>query len=141
MKTYFLFTLAAIVAACAIVGCGRSNRRTVYPVTATVTFQGKPVADAELVFIHTDASEALRLIAQTDASGVCKPIMLEGEGLPQGTYRVIVQAKSLFDPKNLDAPRPPRLKRPDIPVKYTTEKATPLTCDVEEKENQFTFEL
>lgn len=87
MRAWFIlgFALAAAVA-----GCFGSNRPPTYPVSGTVTWKGKPVEGARVVFVpQQPGGQAAAGI--TDAQGRYRlTTYVEGDGAPEGEYRVKV---------------------------------------------------
>lgn len=82
---FLLFTLVGI-AGC---GSGDGNPPT-YPVTGTVTYQGKPVEGADIVFVPS-TPEALAAFAKSDADGKFAMRTFEpGDGVVAGSYKVKV---------------------------------------------------
>jgi hypothetical protein len=97
-----------------LTGCTEKPLRKLYPTEGTVTFQGAPVAGAEVVF--DCPATAVTLPAITDANGKYVTKMAEGDGLPEGEYTVFVKVRQ---PLQVN----PREKNPvevrkDIPSKY-----------------------
>jgi len=119
----------------AAVGCGRS---TMAPVSGTVTWQGKPVPDAMVLFVHRNRPGAS---GRTDTAGRFSLTTLKpGDGSFLGPVRVTLQP---FVPGNdPDKPTPPPPPRPDIPDRYRTVDKTPLTAEVVAgKKNVIDFKL
>src|SRR6187399_2370414 len=82
-----------------LTGCWGSSRPATYPVTGTVTSQGKPVAGAVITFVPTDAGEAASAI--TDSEGkYALTTWAAGDGARPGEYRVKVskQEQAAADP-------------------------------------------
>jgi hypothetical protein len=131
---------ASTVSACvfillAVVGCGRP---TMAKVSGTVTWQGKPVPDAVVQFVHKNRPGAT---GRTDAEGRFSLTTLKpGDGAFLGPVRVTVEP---FLPGNdPDKPTPPPPPRPDIPDRYRTVDKTPLTAEVVAgKKNVIDFKL
>lgn len=107
-----------------------------------VTYQGKPVSRAEVVFYRK--SSPFNRIAHTDGEGrfVCKTH--RGKGLPAGEYQIVV--RPIFvdpvlngngDPNN---PVPP-MTRQDIPRKYQQQKTSTLWFTVVEGDNEMNLVL
>ena len=131
---------AQSVAACLatvlmLAGCGQP---TMAKVSGTVTWQGKPVPDAMVQFIHKNRPGAT---GRTDSEGRFSLTTLKpGDGAFFGPVSVIVQP---FVPGNdPDKPTPPPPPRPDIPDRYRTVDKTPLTAEVVAgKKNVIDFKL
>lgn len=67
-------------------GCGRSER-TLYPVEGTVTYDGKAVEGASVLFIPENGAPST---GKTDASGKYALITRGKAGAPEGKYDVTV---------------------------------------------------
>src|SRR5262245_51088003 len=87
----------------ALTGCSNSSRPATYPVTGTVTLQGKPVAGAAVTFVPTgDEGEAASAI--TDSEGkYALTTWQAGDGARPGEYRVKVskQEVAAVDPSKM----------------------------------------
>ncbi|GHT09827.1 hypothetical protein FACS1894170_01030 [Planctomycetales bacterium] len=58
-----------------------------YPATLTVLQDGKPLENASVVLINTDATSTWSAGGQTDAKGVVMlQTMGQFKGIPEGTY-------------------------------------------------------
>jgi hypothetical protein len=120
--------LLVVLSVVALAGCGGETGPTSYPVTGKVTYRGKPVTTGRVVFNPSGAGmEMVEGEIQPDGSYRLK-------GAVPGEYRVTVHA---FTPgigeEGVDANyKPPQ---PLVPAKYGSLDATPLTRNVEEKEN------
>lgn len=124
-------------------GCsGRGGKRPVKSVTVTVTYKGKPVEDATVTFISSEA-DAPAAYGQTNAQGVAKPTTPDiGEGVILGTHKVlvskeqIVKEKKSADQESADYVPPPPGGAPVptvkhlIPEKYSLPGESPLTAEV-----------
>src|SRR5215210_4988708 len=83
-------------------GCWNSSRSPTYPVTGTVTSQGKPVAGAVITFVPTGEGEAASAI--TDSEGKYALTTWEaGDGARPGQYGVKVskQEQAAVDPSKM----------------------------------------
>lgn len=135
------------VAACVVIllaaaGCGQP---TMAKVSGTVTWQGKPVPDAMVQFVHKNRPGAS---GRTDAAGRFSLTTLKpGDGAYVGSFQVAIEPfVPGLDP---DAPllplptRPqPSPSRPDIPDRYRTVDKTPLSAEVVAgKKNVIDFNL
>jgi Carboxypeptidase regulatory-like domain len=140
-----------------LTGCSNSSRPPTYPVTGTVTSQGKPVAGAAITFVPT-GNEGEAASAITDSEGkYALTTWQAGDGARPGQYRVKVskQEQKTVDPskmvKNLSieeeqkiyventnpAPPPKSL----IPSKYENDQTSGLTHTVEEKPTKFDIKI
>jgi hypothetical protein len=126
---------ACLVILLTVVGCGRP---TMAKVSGTVKWQGKPVPDAMVQFVHKNRPGAT---GRTDAEGRFSLTTLKpGDGAFLGPVQVTVEP---FLPGNdPDKPTPPPPPRPDIPDRYRTVDKTPLTAEVVAgKKNVIDFKL
>jgi hypothetical protein len=75
-------------------GCG-DGKISRYPVTGSVTVDGKPAEGAMVIFCPTEGSEELqktRPFALTDASGKFQLTTFgETDGAPAGNYKILIQ--------------------------------------------------
>ena len=93
---------ALVTVGIVLTGCSSSSRPPTYPVTGTVTWQGKPLAGAAITFVPTGEGEAASAI--TDAEGKYALTTWEaGDGARPGEYRVKVskQEVAAVDPSKL----------------------------------------
>ncbi len=141
----------------AVAGCGGEK---LYPVTGTVTVDGKPAEGLQVIFAADEGG--LTGTGLTDAAGKYSIVTMKGKGLPAGTYRVsIAKAQAMSndsqgeeeyisssDPAyeaqaagDLSAyQEAERQKKDEIPAKYNTN--TILTATVAEvEENVIDFNL
>lgn len=116
----------------ALVGCG-SGEQTVYPVSGTLTLDGKPFGPAILVFESTTPAEkGVQLKTpggQADASGnITLTTYKPGDGAPAGDYRVYL---------------PPNPMNPGqaLPQIYQDPKTSGLTVKIEPKSDSDANEL
>ena len=73
-----------------LTGCSNSSQPPTYPVTGTVTMQGKPVAGAAITFVPT-GNEGEAASAITDSEGkYALTTWQAGDGARPGEYRVKV---------------------------------------------------
>ena len=132
-----------------LTGCSNSSRAPTYPVTGTVTSQGKPVAGAAITFVPT-GEEGEAASAITDSVGkYALTTWQAGDGARPGDYRVKVskQEQTTVDPskmvKNLsieeeqkiyvESKKPPPPAKSLIPRKYQDDQASGLVHKVEKK--------
>jgi hypothetical protein len=76
-----------------IVGCGRSDRATVYPAEGQVLWYGKPLAGAHVVFYPKQTSDGKPIAprAQTGSDGRFRLGTYDADdGAPEGDYAVTV---------------------------------------------------
>ena len=124
-------------------GCG--GRKDMGRVSGTVTYQGKPVPDAILLFRPKDKSPGA---ARTDAAGRYKlNTFRRGDGGFAGTSVVTITPWvegfiELPDDAITGRKPPPEVPRPDIPDRYRTADKTPLTAEIiAGKSNVIDFKL
>ena len=129
----------------AAVGCGGGPEiPELYSVTGKVTYQGKPVPNAKLVFIpeKEDKKEAgkpgNRPAAETNENGEYTVLWgQDAEGAPAGKYTITILAYAPYGPGDDTESAPPSL----IPLKYNNPKTSGLTREVKEDDNVFNFDL
>ena len=134
MRRSILILLSALLA-----GCGPTSP-SVVPATGIVTHEGVPVAQAVVVFLPENASEATRGgQAETDESGrFTLSTYHQGTdfaGIAPGTYHVgITKLEPVTDMR-----QPPKHL---LPQKYRLPKTSGLTATVRaDGENDFVFDL
>jgi hypothetical protein len=152
-----LAVAALVTVGFVLTGCSNSSRPPTYPVTGTVTLQGKTVAGAVITFVPTaekgDAASAI-----TDAEGKYALTTWEaGDGARPGEYRVKLskQEQQTVDPSKLvqnlsyeeeqkiyveSKKAPPPAKRL-IPSKYENDETSGLIHKVEEKPTTFDIKI
>jgi hypothetical protein len=91
-------TLALIAAgfALALAGCGGDDTRKTYPVTGTLTIDGKPADPGVLVYLHPQYEEKdkfpIHPKGETDAAGKFQITTYNsGDGAPEGAYLVTIE--------------------------------------------------
>ena len=150
---------AAILVTVGIVltGCSNSSRPPTYPVTGTVTMQGKPVAGAAITFVPT-GKEGEAASAITDSDGkYALTTWRAGDGAQPGEYRVKVskQEQTAVDPskmvKNLtieeeqkiyvENKKPPPPAKRLLPSKFENEQTSGLIHNVEKKATTFDIKI
>jgi uncharacterized protein YcfL len=150
-----VFTLVTV--GIVVTGCSSSDRPPTYPVTGTVTSQGKPIAGAAVTFVPT-GTDGEAASALTDSEGKYALTTWEaGDGARPGQYRVKVskQEQVAVDPskmvKNLSIEEeqkiyventtPPPPPKSLIPSKYENDQTSGLTHTVEEKPTTFDIKI
>jgi len=128
--------VVAAVAALATAGCSQSDT---VAVTGTVTFNGQPAGQAEVMF---NPKKGRLATGVTDASGhfslsTAKP----GDGAAPGEY--VVTLAEYYPPDKPPAlPRGGGLLPSRFPSKYADPAKSPLTATVERgKKNDFQFDV
>ena len=140
-----------------LTGCSNLSRPPTYPVTGTVTSQGKPVAGAAITFVPT-SKEGEAASALTDSEGKYALTTWEaGDGARPGQYRVKVskQEQVAVDPSKMvqnlsleeeqkiyvesKKPAPPAKRL--IPSKFENEETSGLIHKVEKKPTRFDIKI
>jgi hypothetical protein len=82
--------------------CSSDGRLPVYPVRGQVLLNGKPVANAQVLFHPAEElPEGLRPSGQTDDQGYFNlTSYTSGDGAPQGAYKVTVMCFRLYPDSN-----------------------------------------
>lgn len=144
----FARTLACGLCAVVIVsslGCGSGVKPPeLFPVSGKVTYQGRPVPGAKLVFIPAKEDPkkppTLRANGETDADGVYELTWGQEQiaGSPAGSFKVFIIAYQAVDATHDSETAPPSL----IPEKYNSPVTSGLTAIVKEDgENVANFDL
>lgn len=137
--------LCALICGIGLSGCGSDLKPPpLFPVTGTVTYQGKAVAGATVVFVpeaKTKKNEPplMRPSGVADDQGNYSLMWIEKlDGAPAGKYKVAITAVEPFsEEEDSETTRPNA-----IPEKYGNPATSGFTATVEEDgENVFNFEL
>jgi len=133
-----LIALAALLAISA--GCGESpkGRTGLFPVTGTVTIDGKPLTTGMISFMADNAREAFT--SPIDGTGKYKlgASATDAGALP-GEYKVLIIATEA--PKMSTDPANPSQPKSLIPEKYTKKETSGLTATVKSEPNTINFDL
>ncbi|NOX54416.1 MAG: carboxypeptidase regulatory-like domain-containing protein [Planctomycetes bacterium] len=149
------------IGVCYIVGCsGGPDRPKTYPVTGTVTLDGKPVEGATVVFVPKEEGKGRAATGVTDSDGKYSlGTFASGDGVIPGEYLVKVtkyrppssQQPPVEDEEDeesemrafLEAQKgtEPTTTETELPVKYSNEQTSGLFFTVEAKENTFDIPL
>ena len=135
----------ALLGCLGLLGCSGGRPKT-YEVTGAVSYQGKPLVDAQVGFVPTATSTDTKPArGQTDASGryTLKTYLAPGEeanGAMAGTYKVTIE-KGL--PENrIISYEDMKNHKPLIPVTYASAQQSPLSAEVTSAgPNTFDFTL
>jgi len=123
-------------------GCGRGDGPELAEVVGVVTYKGKPVAGATVVFIPTSGPTAH---GTTDADGRFAWMTRDENGAVVGDGRVAITALPAYQFKSeeeLTAAEFNKIGRSLIPVKYGRPETSGLTVSVKSREkNEFKFNL
>lgn len=137
--TWRLYSLVLGLGVLALLaGCGGGGP-TLAPVTGTVTYQGKPIADAEVTFYPKAGRVA---IGKTNAEGRFELMTASpGDGAGVGEYTVVIsKAEMVSDPNAPDSPY--KIPKPLLPPRYAAPTTSGLTAQVKAgQKNDFVFEL
>ncbi|MEI8381080.1 MAG: carboxypeptidase-like regulatory domain-containing protein [Planctomycetota bacterium] len=139
--------LATVIAA---LGCGGSGLPETVSVTGTVTYQGNPVTDAQVVLNSTDP-KGKPATGATDAQGkftvqtYVSPTA-QAKGAIPGQYKVTVtkieQSKqSSEEMMKAASSGQPAMPKNLLPKKYSVESSTDLTADVKKGMGPLSFAL
>ena len=142
-----LVSAVALLAVAGVVGCGGEQA---YPVTGTVTFEGKPIQGGGSITFMPVGESGKAAGGEIAADGTYTLTTTEpGDGTLAGEYRVIIlqvtEQEGKVIPKDGEEPIPgggnvvPQKDR--IPMLYGDPYNAPLTATVEPKENTINFDL
>ncbi|MFG0334817.1 MAG: hypothetical protein ACF8TS_15790 [Maioricimonas sp. JB049] len=151
MSRMFVGLLIAVVA-CS--GCGGDGRPDLVPVEGTVTLDGEPLADAQVIFqvVEVEGDYKRPSAGMTDASGKFTiGTYGKDDGLPIGKYNVGIMKRELVGdvPENFNEEDPSATGRPlryrwvtypeiadpamsGLTAEVTSDGLQPATFDVEE---------
>jgi hypothetical protein len=129
-------------------GCGQVKETIpeLVPVSGKVTYQGKPLADATVMFYPTEWEEEpternniYRPFGRTNAAGEYELAWGEHPGAPPGKYAVCISASRLVPDPNDPAEQ---ITEALIPLEYNAVKTSGLKADVkDEGGTDFNFDL
>jgi hypothetical protein len=128
-----------------LAGCGGGGPTT-HAVSGKITYKGNPVADAQVGFVPTDTTGAVKPASgQTDASGnyTLRTYLSPSDnasGAMAGNYKVTVAKGAAHDA----VPTHEEIAnfKSEIPVRYADTAQTPLTAEVTAGgANAFSFQL
>lgn len=136
-----------VLVAAGLCGCGGSDRPQTVGAGGVVTYRGKPLANAEVVFAPEDQGRVAN--GKTDENGRFRlGTFAPGDGALVGKHRVAIIARG---PAKKPAPGSPAALMPDdyepvgeplIPAKYFTAATSGLTAEVKASGgNEFEFKL
>ena len=151
--------LAVLVTLAASVGCGGKG---VVPVEAKVLLDGQPLNEASVTFIRASGEKGRAAFGITDSSGIVKLTTYEPlDGALPGNYTVVIikapenahtyetvedtdDVTKMIERSSMSGYAPKQRQqrvRTVIPKIYSKVNSTPLTCQVTNGGEQFTFEL
>jgi len=142
-KSRFFWSTISAVVLVSLVGCGG---RSLGKVSGVVTYKGKPLEGASVMFIAKDARPAQ---GTTDASGRYELTTSDlGDGAAAGEHTVIISKTEIVPPHQRSKDAKGRQgegyeeTRETLPAKYTRLMDTPLKATVMPGVvNEFPFEL
>src|SRR5262245_28829477 len=147
-------SLVVVFGLAALTGCGGASRLQTAPVTGKVTFDGKPLANAEIWLVPTsenvkNAKVTIRPYAKTKADGTFRVTSyFVDDGAPVGEYAVmVVPAGSRTDTDEDRAMHRPsenkaiERRRGSFLAKYKDPTTSGLTVAVKDAPNQLDLEL
>ncbi|MDB5388349.1 MAG: hypothetical protein JWM11_3995 [Planctomycetaceae bacterium] len=144
MKNSWLIHFAAIIGAvCVYVGCGSgAGKSALGKVTGTVTFQGKPVDDSQIVFHNPNGRSATGQIVAGAIEDVTTYDVLN-DGAPVGTLKVTVHPLTMSYSNNpiRSGTAPPRIRNAKYPARYGIPETSGLEAIIKPGTNELTFEL
>ena len=133
--------------AVAVAGCGSSsNLPKLMPLSGTVTFDGKPLSGAAVIFIPTGSTRGTSANGYTDKAGMYEVVAKQGDkGAPVGECRVVVMKFVMPDgsdlPTNSDSSLIDSGARQILPARYSSMRETKLTATVRDGTNTIDFPL
>lgn len=108
-------------------------------VFGTVTYQGEPFSEAELLF--SKVSGGVNVTIELDSGGSYEVRTAGQQGLPPGEYRVALRTPKIEAPVGESLSRVPPRKHPKIPPHYRRLETSNLTVTVTDGENQLDIDL
>lgn len=115
-------------------------------VSGTVTLDGTPLPEAQIVFVGEDANNNSPVVAQSDEAGKFVLIGLNGGGVPPGKYRAAVSKQTLKDGtrptgEELERARVEERLVNTLPKIYEDRATTPLQFEFHPGTNKVDLEL
>lgn len=136
------------LAAVAWLGCsgGDPNEPKQFPVSGTVTLDGKPLAKATVTFTPVGNTRGAGATGKTDQEGRYQLTYLRGKmGAPAGQYRVAISKRVMPDGKDVpDDDKTPPIESPareTLPPRYSSEQDSTLSATVPEGGGTLDFAL
>lgn len=129
--------LAILILTCLLtVGCSEQpTGPPKYPTTGVLTNDGKPVADAQVVFHSSELRMARAAVTGPDGHFTVQAGT--GDGLPVGTYLVVVRASPIGETEEEMVP----FERSDIPEIFWMKETSPLKKTIVEGDNLVEIDL
>lgn len=138
----FLLSLAVVTVGCKGRPPGQVEKQPTVPVTGMVTYKGRGVPNASVVFLAVDGKVASR--GSTDGAGLFTLSSFgQQDGAPLGRYKVIVASSGVKEVEpGVLAPEPEGGFKSPVPTKYANPNTTDIVMQVkEEGKNDLTIEL
>lgn len=134
---YLIFLLLSIIH----IGCSGDDRGLA-PVSGTIFFKGKPLADAGINFIPEDTTARVAA-GSTDKDGKYKLTSFQiNDGAKIGKYAITIRAEEGGDSKLKPADALDFVRGKIItPLKYSRSETSGLTAEVARKNNVIDFQL
>lgn len=126
------------------VGCEGSSDSGVVPVTGTVKYKGKPIEGALVLFIPVEGTIGTGGSGTTASGGAYTIMSNQGkEGLPPGSYKVVISKTAMPDGSAPDPNVPPieSQAKETLPARYSSELSSTLTKAVSEGGGPIDFDL
>lgn len=120
LRSRFIFSAICLMIGSMLVGCSGADRPDLVEIEGTVTLDGEPLADAQIIFQTADPDSPYQRPAsgKTDASGKFTMATYgNAEGVPLGAYRVGVIKKELVGELPEDY-NPEDITQSNKPIKY-----------------------
>jgi len=144
----------------AVGGCNDDGFPPRYPVTGTITYEGKPVESGTITFLSTSPGEGRNAGGTISGGEYSLTSVTPDDGAMAGTYKVTIRAtKDTLDTQDEKVrnmykgamstpgvPIPPQVLKnlttqELVPKKYFDPETSGLTTKVEEKPNTINFDL
>jgi hypothetical protein len=120
------------LAACLIAGCSKNAATACYPVEGTVVYQGKPLAEAMVVFHPLANPASAKVVAFTDSAGKFQLATRQsGDGVPAGKYGITVELRA----PQMIGEETTRSGRNLLPARYAKPETSGLEFTVESTRN------
>ena len=127
--------MAALLFLSAIEGCSGDSGPTCFPVRGEIRLEGKPLAEAMVVFhpLDPDAPEISKPLAYSDKDGEFELTTLKPrDGAPAGEYAITVELRELIQ----DGDQMVRDGRNLLPERYRIPSESGLKFTVENEANE-----
>lgn len=134
--------LRVVCAAILLTAAGCSGDQKAFPVRGQLSFEGKPMAGALIIFHSADPSQKLLVMARANAEGVYE-LSTSGTpgGAPPGEYKVTITWEEFARPGTEDNPNTPGTGKDRLRGAYAGVDKTLLRATVERKDNTIDFKL